>query len=374
MFSHVAFGQTDASLGYAFEREMPVFLDQLKAELTYPMAWGHCEIKNFGLWRQAARQVVMEAMMAPPPYPASFETVVEASETRDGYTARRILFNLTSYSRVHAYVLTPNGKGPFPAVVLLHDHGGHFSIGKEKMVRPFDVPAEVLADADKWVAGGYGGRYLGDYLAKNGFVVIAIDALFWGERGRKEGIDGKKYGDIAGNMMMLGRSLSAFMNYEDLYTVDFLTTLPEVDAERIGCVGWSMGGYRSWMLASLTDKVKAGVSVCWMNTTDNQFSWEYGRERGGFANMLPGIRRYLDYPHIASIACPKPMMFLNGERDKLFAPAGVREAFRQMHEVWSSQGADDKLQTELLNMGHECGIEVQDVILTFFQKTLGKRK
>lgn len=84
-----------------------------------------------------------------------------------------------------------------------------------------------------------------------------------------------------------------------------------------------MGAYRAWMLSALSDKVKAGAAVCWMVTTDCQFSWEYGKERGGFANMLPGIRRYLDYPHIASIACPKPMFFLNGEHDKLFPPVGV---------------------------------------------------
>lgn len=128
---------------------------------------------------------------------------------------------------------------------------------------------------------------------------------------------------VAGNFMMLGRSWSAFMNYEDMYTTDFLATLPEVDSKRIGCMGFSMGAYRAWMLSALSDKVKAGAAVCWMVTTDCQFSWEYGKERGGFANMLPGIRRYLDYPHIASIACPKPMFFLNGEHDKLFPPVGV---------------------------------------------------
>ncbi|WP_291528297.1 dienelactone hydrolase family protein [Bacteroides sp. UBA939] len=355
---------------YELEREMPVFLEQLKKELTYPLAWGNSPVKNFKKWRTRARAAVLDAMLAPPPRTTDYQMEVVAEEQREGYRAKKLRFNLTGYSRVNAYLLVPDGEGPFPAVVLLHDHGGHYTIGKEKMIRPFGVDKAVLDDADGWATNCYGGQYVGDYLAAHGYVVISVDALYWGERGRKEGADGSKYADNAGNFMMLGRSLSAFMNYEDMYTTDFLATLPEVNSKRIACMGFSMGAYRAWMLSALSDKIHAGVAVCWMNTTDCQFSWEYGRERGGFANMLPGIRRYLDYPHIASIACPKPMFFLNGEHDKLFPPVGVKAAFAEMRSVWESRSAGDKLVTELWDMPHDCGIKVQCAILSFLDKSL----
>lgn len=355
---------------YELEREMPVFLDQLKKELTYPLAWGNSDITDFAQWRQTARDAVLDAMLAPPPYTTDYQMEVIGEERRDGYTAKKIRFNLTGYSRVTAYMLVPDGKGPFPAIVLLHDHGGHYTIGKEKMIRPFGVSDEVMADADAWAKQCYGGQYAGDYLAKNGYVVISTDALFWGDRGRKEGADGSKYADVAGNFIMLGRSLSAFMNYEDMYIVDFFATLPEVDAKRIGCMGFSMGAYRAWMLSALSDKVRVGTAVCWMVTTDCQLSWEYGKERGGFANSLPGIRRYLDYPHIASIACPKPMFFLNGRYDKLFPVPGVEDAFREMQEVWKSQSAGEKLRTEIWDMPHDCGPKVQKAVLDFFNRWL----
>lgn len=372
LLAFVCFAWPAAAQGYEFEREMPRFLDRIKEELDYPMAWGRSPVRRFSRWRRLARQCVFDAMQAPPRRSEAWQAEVVAEERREGYIARRVAFDLTAYSRVEAYLLLPDRPGPHPAVVLLHDHGGHFTIGKEKMIRPFAVPAERIADADAWAAGGYGGRYVGDFLAAHGYAVIAVDALFWGDRGRKEGADGSRYADVAGNMMMLGRSLSAFMQWEDLYTTEFLASLPEVDPARIGCMGWSMGGYRAWMLAALTDRIAAGAAVCWMNTTGVQFSWEYGRERGGFANMLPGLRRWLDYPHIASIACPKPMLFINGRRDKLFPATGVEEAFRQMHAVWEDRGVGDRLETELWEMPHDCGLRVQDRLLEFFDKTLRK--
>ena len=132
--------------------------------------------------------------------------------------------------------------------------------------------------------------------------------------------------------------LSGFITYEDLYTIDFLSSLDFINSDKIGCMGFSMGAYRSWMLAALSNKIKASASVCWMTTTDSQLSLQKGKAKGdsNYANVLAGIRRYLDYPHIASLACPKPMLFFNGISDKLFPIEGVEDAYRIMHEVWAS--------------------------------------
>lgn len=356
---------------YEFYKDFPVYADSLLAQLTYPMAWGNSDIKDFDKWKQAARGKVLECMMTPPPAPKSYGMKVLAEERRDGYTARKIEFNLSGFYRVRAYLLVPDGQGPFPAVNLLHDHGAHLYIGKEKMVRPFDDDSLVIADADEWVDNIYGGQFMGDYLARHGYVVFSTDAPMWGERGRKEGVDRNKYDIIAGNMMMYGRCLSAFMTYDDIASTDFLATLPEVDPKRIACAGCSMGAYRSWMLAALSDKIAACAAVCWMVTTDVQMTWKYGRkENGGFANCIPGLRQYLDYPHIASIACPKPMLFINGTQDKLFKIPGVEKAFGIMRDVWNSQGADRNFEAELWPIPHSCGVNAQQRVLEFLDKHL----
>ena len=368
---------------YEWQEEIPTYVETLKKELTYPMAWGNSPIGNFKKWKKAARAKVFECMMTPPKAAAAWNMEVLGEELRDGYKAQKIAFNINAYSRITAYLLIPDGKGPFPTVNALHDHGAHLFIGKEKMIRPFftleeqDSPTkqalcqEILDDADAWAKQLYDNQYVGDYLAKHGYVVFSADAPMWGERGRKEGVDRNKYDLIAGNMMMLGRDLSAFMTYDDISSTEFLASLPMVDAKRIGCVGCSMGAYRSWMLSALSDRIKAGASICWMITTDAQLTRRFGRkENGGFANCIPGLRQYLDYPHIASLACPKPMLFINGTKDKLFPVSGVKDAFSEMHQVWKSQGADNLLDTELWEIPHSCGLKAQEKMLEFLDKNL----
>lgn len=356
---------------FEFTFDLPRYVEELKSELTYPLAWGNCNIDNFTEWKKTAKAKVLECMMTPPRKANDFNMEVIATEKRNGYTARKIKFNINAYSRITAYLLIPDGKGPFPAINALHDHGGHLYIGKEKMIRPFEVDTAVVNDADKWVANLYEGQYVGDYLAQNGYVVFSMDAPMWGERGREEGVDRSKYDIIAGNMMMLGRDLSAFMTYDDIASTEFLATLPEVDSNNIGCIGCSMGAYRAWMLSALCDKVKTGAAICWMTTTDVQMSVkDKKREYGGFANCIPGLRQYLDYPHIASLACPKPMLFINGTKDHLFPIDGVKKSFEIMHEVWKSQNADKNLSTEIWEIPHSCGKAIQERALDFFNKHL----
>ncbi len=116
---------------YEWQGEIPTYVETLKKELTYPMAWGNSPIRNFKKWKKAARAKVFECMMTPPKAAAAWDMEVLGEEQRDGYKAQKIAFNINAYSRITAYLLIPDGKGPFPTVNALHDHGAHLFIGKE---------------------------------------------------------------------------------------------------------------------------------------------------------------------------------------------------------------------------------------------------
>ena len=109
-----------------------------------------------------------------------------------------------------------------------------------------------------------------------------------------------------------------------------------------------------------------------MNTTDELMSLTNNLNKGGsaYSMLIPNLRRYLDYPHTASIACPKPTLFFNGRRDKLFPVGGVEAAYGIMQDVWQSQHAADRLVTKLWDEKHFFSKAMQREVLEFFDKWL----
>jgi dienelactone hydrolase len=356
---------------YGMRDNLPVFYEQLKESLKFPMAWENTSIKNYEEWQKEARAITLSFMMTPPPK-TDFDPKIISREKKDGYETQKLVLNISSFNRIPAYLLIPEGKGPFPAIILMHDHGAHYSIGKEKVVEPVDVPKEIYDDAKAWIGQYYEGHWVGDDFAKQGFVVLAIDALFWGERGRKEGVLNEAQEILAVNLLQMGMSFSGIMFYDDLRSLEFLETLPFVDKNRIGATGWSMGGRRAWTLSGLTDKLKASACVCWMATTKSLMVVGNNEVQGqnSHSMVIPGIANWLDIPDIASMACPKPTLFIAGDHDFIFPYQGVKDAYDKMENVWKSQNAGDKFTGKFYNTNHLFNKEMQDDVLNFFKKNL----
>ena len=85
--------------------------------------------------------------------------------------------------------------------------------------------------------------------------------------------------------------------------------------------------------------------------------------------LIPNLRRYLDYPHTASIACPKPALFFNGSKDKLFPIEGVRDAYQTMRTVWDSQHAGDRLVTKIWDEKHFFNKEMQEGLINTYKES-----
>ncbi len=350
------------------EDRLPVFYARLASRMDYPLSWLSGRYTGFPAWRQEARAKVMECLLLPPPA-APFDPVVIAGQDRGAYVARKVVFNLTGDSRVLAFLLTPKSAGPHPAVLLLHDHGAKFDIGKEKDIEPWDEPPAKIESARKWVAQYYGGRFIGDELARRGYVCLATDMLNWSDRGGG-GFDHQQA--LAANLFQYGVSWAGLIAHEDLRAAEFLATRPEVDPARVAAMGLSVGGYRTWQIAALSPRIAAGVSVCWMATRKGLMVPGNNQTTGqsAFTMIHPGLANLLDFPDAASIACPKPMMFLCGNQDKLFPVPSIEEAFAKMHKVWDSQGAGDRLVTRLYDAPHQFNAQMQNDAFPWLEREL----
>jgi dienelactone hydrolase len=334
--------------------DLPVFYKKMAARQDYSLSWTHGGQGDFDSWRQKARSQIMECLLPPPPF-VPFDAVVIAEQDRGTYVARKIVFNVTGDSRVLAYLLVPKSIGPHPAVLLLHDHGAKYDIGKEKVIEPFGVSTTILNSAKDWVKIYYGNRFIGDELAKQGYVCLAVDMFNWGSRG-----GASSSAALAANFFILGASYSGLIAHEDMRAAEFLSKQPEVDSTRIAAMGLSVGGYRTWQLAALSDHIAAGVSVCWMSTYKSLVVPGGNFTTGAYTMLHPGLSNFLDFPDVASVACPKPMMFCNGNVDGLFPVASIKEAHAKMHEVWDSQNVGDKLVTKLYDAPHQFNLQMQN--------------
>ena len=355
----------------------------------FPLSFLRKEFAELAAWKRQARGKLRELLQyAPPPCDPRAETVDRVD--RGEYVQEKVYFNTTPDVRVPAFVLVPKkAPRPAPAIVALHDHGGFYLWGKEKLVEQ-DDEHPVVADFKRQY---YGGRSIASELARAGYVVVVIDMFYWGERRlliaddppdwreRPRSITAERIAAFnrrsGESEPLVGRTIysagftwAGVMFWDDVRTVDYLLTRPEVDPRRIGCVGLSVGGVRSAHLAALDDRIKVAVVVGWMTSFPAQLERRV-RNTIGFTKLVPGLYRHLDYPDVASLAMPAALLVINGSRDELFEPAGVRASFDKLAACYAKAGVPDRLRTRLYDTPHEFNAEMQAEAWAWLGKHLG---
>jgi len=357
---------------------LPAFHVALRERMRFSHGWLAAGAADVRAWTQAGRAKARELMLleggGEGEDDSPFAPRVLAEIDRGNHLARKIELQISRDSRVTGLLLLPKTAGPHPAALLLHDHGARFDIGKEKLLPTWDDPPREAAQ-QAWAGRYFSGRLPGEALAQRGYVVLALDALGWGQRSSADfGYASQQA--LAANLFNLGSSWAGIIAAEDLRAARFLASLKEVDAKRVAAVGFSMGAQRAWQLAALSDQIAAVVAVCWMGTHQGLMQPGGNQLKGqsAYAMLHPGLARHLDYPDVASLAAPKPMLLYAGARDTLFPLSAVQPAFAQMHAVWSAYGAATQLQTRIWpEAGHEFNQKQQDAAFDWLDGALAQR-
>ncbi|HAW93514.1 MULTISPECIES: dienelactone hydrolase family protein [unclassified Arsukibacterium] len=347
---------------------LPDFYQQLQQQQHYPASWTAGNFATPALWRENGRNLLRQSLLWPAES-VDFAPVLEKTEQRQGYQAELWSVQLTTYSRIKLLLLRPAQGAPYPAVLLLHDHGARFDIGKEKMIRPFADDPKLISAA-QWSDRYFSGNFVGDELAKRGYLVVAADTLGWSDRGP---VEFSQQQALASNFLLMGRSLAGMAAYEDLQLVRYIRQLPAVDNTRVAALGFSMGAFRAWQLAALTDDIKAGIAVAWLNRYQHMLVPGNNIIGGqsAFYMLHPGLAGHLDIPDVASLAAPKAMLFINGGKDKLMPIAGVNSAYQRLAEVWQAFSTAEALTTTLWpEYGHEFNATQQQQAYNWLEQQL----
>lgn len=180
--------------------------------------------------------------------------------------------------RVPAYLITPTGKGPYPAVIYLHGAGGD----RLEMV------------------------YRASWLAGRGAVGLTVESPYSPNReiGLGTGVEG----------LRKERDRTVMGIVELRRAVDLLQSLPQVDDDRIGFVGYSAGARSGAILAGVEPRIRAFALMSGGEDTVDEF----------IAQLSPGqedeVRPLLEdtdgLKYIAQ-ASPSKLLFQAGRQDEI---------------------------------------------------------
>jgi|694.fasta_scaffold06540_15 pimeloyl-ACP methyl ester carboxylesterase len=219
----------------------------------------------------------------------------------DGIYIRKLIsYAVESDERAQAYLAIPlERKEPGLAVVALH---GTYPKGKEQAagLEPDKTRAHL------------------DHLARRGFVVIAPDHFVAGERIPPEGAyDTTRFHQRHPEWTAVGK-----FTYEHSIAVDVLQTLPEVDPQRIGVMGHSLGGQGAIFLAAYDERVRAAACNCaasFFRYNDRVTEWSRDRWYVYFKHIRPGLLEGklppIDFHEIMALISPRALLDISAVND-----------------------------------------------------------
>lgn len=261
---------------------------------------------------------------------------------------RKITYATESDDRVAAYLFLPpqSARERCPAILCLHQT---VSIGKRE-------PAGL---------GGNPNLHYALHLAQRGYVTLAPDYPSFGEH--PHDFD-PKHGYVSGTMKAI---------WDNIRAVDLLQSLPEVDSDRIGCIGHSLGGHNTMFTAVFDPRIKVMVSNCGFT----RFHKYYEGKLAGWTSprYMPLIAsRYdndpdkvpFDFTEIVAAFAPRPFLASAPVRDDNFDVSGVRETIAAARPIYELYGKSENLQANYPESTHDFPEDARDVAYRFFDRHL----
>lgn len=241
-----------------------------------------------------------------------------------GYSRQHISYLGDENDVISAFLLLPDGDGPFPAGLIHHQHHGQRHWGKS------EVCGLV---GDKWQA-------FGPALARQGFVVLAPDAICFEDRRRGvEGTDpheadtAQHYDEMCYRLLR-GDTLMRKVLDDSARGISLLQHHPLVDRERLGMLGHSYGGSTTLFHASLDTRIKFACISGAFCSYQHRLAQGTGIE---MSQVIPGFVEQFDLPDLLQCLAPRPTLIVSATDDTYSqdAPAGIAQAKAALSRPWT---------------------------------------
>jgi len=305
-------------------------------------------------WERRWRDIVagVEATMGPLPDraelgPVKYEVVPGSRFELERYTREKLRIDVGDGDHMPAWLLVPRGLvGPASAVLALHQTNG--ALGKDEVIG---------------IAGSENLRY-GLELAERGYIVLAPDYPTLGEYAYDFERDRFESGSMKGI-------------WNHMRCVDLLAARPDVDPDRIGAIGHSLGGHNAIFLTFFDSRVKAVVSSCGWTPFHDYYAGDLTGWSG--ERYLPRIREWYgldpdrvpwDYYEMLAALAPRAFFTSSPLHDSNFDAAGVQKAIPVVREIYELYGASNRVFAIYPDCAHDFPPSVREAAYRFLSDVL----
>lgn len=284
--------------------------------------------------------------------PAPAPQVIRATEEDHGdYVVETLDLDYAGTS-IRGFLTRPKATGRHPAMLYAHAHG-----------RRYDIGAAELLDGRAALRGP-----LGPVFARAGFVTLCIDMPCFGTR------SGVSEDALVKQTLWRGHTVMGQMLSELSGALSYLCARSDVDAERIGAFGISMGATHAYMLAGLDARIKAVAHLCCYADFETLIDLDHHDLHGHYLT-IPGFSHATSVGQIAGLVAPRPQLICNGADDPLTPPAAIARAYRETEAAYQASGSPENLRyIAYPDTGHTETDAMRDEVMAFFATHLGQAK
>jgi dienelactone hydrolase len=250
----------------------------------------------------------------------------------DGFRIEKVIYESRPNHHVSAVLYLPEGKGPFPGVLV---PCGHSDKGKAEEAY----------------------QRISQLLVRNGLAVLCYDPIGQGERMQLLNDDGKPA--IKGNTtehtmsgigaLLVGWSCASFRIWDGIRSIDYLVSRPEIDPKRIGCTGNSGGGTLTSYLMAIDERIAAAAPSCYVTTMERLLSTIGPQDAE--QNITGQIAFGMEQTDYVTMRAPKPTLICTGTQD-FFDIQGSWTTFREAKQVYGMIGHAERVDLIEYNDKH----------------------
>ena len=275
------------------------------------------DVLSLDVWKQERgelrRQLLEMLGLDPLPKRSPLNAQITGRLERDAYHIEKVVFQSLPGLYVTGNLYVPKGAAmSLPTVLYLCGHSPH----------PLGAKFQYQ-DRAIW-------------FASHGFACFVLDTLEFGE---VAGIHHGTHDLNMWNWLSLGYTPAGVEVWNAIRALDYLETRPEVDTRRIGLTGISGGGAMTWYTAAVDERIAAAAPVC------STFTWgsqaEHWLARGQCDCIYYHNTYIWDFPVVAALIAPRPLLILSGQKDSIFPPDGYHAVFQRAQKIYDLYAGSD---------------------------------